>query len=41
MFVSRASWFAFKDMLENGTDSGHPDGPGLWIELGEGKDDGK
>lgn len=39
VFVSRASYLALRDMLDNGTTSGKGY-EGLWIEIGEGQDDG-
>jgi hypothetical protein len=40
VFVSRSSYLLLRDLLVNQTDSGRPEGPGLWIEIGSGADEG-
>ncbi|EIW71441.1 hypothetical protein TREMEDRAFT_73304 [Tremella mesenterica DSM 1558] len=40
VFVSRASFLLFRDLLSNGTNSGRSEGKGLWIEISEGSDEG-
>lgn len=40
VFVSRASFLVLRDMIANGTSSGHSEGPGLWVELSQGSDEG-
>ncbi|KAK8849802.1 hypothetical protein IAR55_005138 [Kwoniella newhampshirensis] len=40
VFVSRASYLFLRDLLANGTDSGRPEGPGIWIDIGQGSDEG-
>jgi hypothetical protein len=40
VFVSRASFLILRDMIANGTSSGHSEGPGLWVELSQGSDEG-
>ena len=40
VFVSRASYLGLMDMLGNGTDTGRPEGEGLWVDLSEGSDEG-
>ncbi|WVQ95891.1 hypothetical protein IAU59_002990 [Kwoniella sp. CBS 9459] len=39
VFISRASFLLLRDLLNNQTDSGRIDGPGLWIDLSEGSDE--
>ncbi|OCF39663.1 hypothetical protein I317_06518 [Kwoniella heveanensis CBS 569] len=39
VFISRASFLLLRDLLNNQTDSGRADGPGLWIDLSEGSDE--
>jgi hypothetical protein len=40
VFVSRASFLILRDKIANGTSSGHSEGPGLWVELSQGSDEG-
>ncbi|ORY34630.1 hypothetical protein BCR39DRAFT_513675 [Naematelia encephala] len=40
VFVSRASYLELLGLFANHTDSGRTEGKGLWVELGEGADEG-
>jgi len=40
VFVSRASYLLLRDMLHRGSDSGREQA-GLWIELGQGEQEGR